>query len=99
MELKPDGSTIEHVGTGRYALRYPELGSQERHYMARLKDWWVYVAKPEGLSGSAMLGGPETSQVYNGKQEKRVTVSEMVPGGFYDVVVEVGLLRACSTNV
>lgn len=89
LELKPDGTTIEHVGTGRKAVKYPELGPTERQRMTRLKDWWVYVAKPQGMSGDSTVGETVSQYGSNGKIAKRATVGEMKPFAFYDLVAEV----------
>jgi len=96
LELKADGRTVEHVGTGRNAIKYPELGPMERHAMARLKDWWCLLVRNEAGPESAMVGALESQHMINGKTEKRVTVSEIKPAFFYDLVVEVGLVRCDS---
>jgi hypothetical protein len=89
LELKANGSTVEHVGTGRNAVKFPELGAMERHSMARLKDWWVYVARPPGSTGDSTVGGTVSQYTSNGKNAKRATVGEMNPFAFYDLVAEV----------
>lgn len=55
--------------------------------MMRLKDWWIYIARPEVGGNTDGNNGPVEIRAVGG--DKRIKMSEMTAGVFCDLVVEV----------
>jgi hypothetical protein len=87
LALNSDDTYTEHYGTGRQAIKLPIISPQEKQAMMRLKDWWIYIARPEIGGNTDGDNGPVEIRAVGG--DKRIKMSEMTAGVFCDLVVEV----------